>query len=78
MPNSFQNSFIWQYGYTSITFTVIILNGDLFPFKCKREAEFERWTFPEVIVASLKSQGKKERATVDTEYKKKVLAYGQI
>lgn len=76
LSNSFQNvnlSFD-NTGTASMTFAVIIHSWDLFPFKCKREAEFEGQTSPEVIVASLKSQGKKERARVDTEYRKKAIA----
>lgn len=76
ISNSFQNLNLpfGSTGKTGITFAVTIHNWNLFPFKCKREAGFKRQTFPEVIGPSLKSQGKKERATVDTEYKKKAIA----
>lgn len=76
MSNSFQNFNLAfdSTGTASMTFAFVIHNWDLSLFKCKREAGFEGHTFPEVIVASLKSQGKKEGATVDTEYKKKAVA----
>lgn len=44
-----------------LSFTIEIF----FPTKCKREAGVKGQTFLEVIVASLKSQGKKERTTLD-------------
>lgn len=42
-------------GTVSTAIAIIIHNGDLFPFKCKREAEDEGQTFPEVLIAHLKS-----------------------
>lgn len=66
MSNAFQNlsDLIAQVQLVfllQLSFTIEIF----FPTKCKREAEVKGQTFLEVIVASLKSQGKKERTTLD-------------
>lgn len=44
-----------------VAFAITIHHGDVFLFKCKREARDEGQTFPELIVASFKSQGEKEK-----------------
>lgn len=63
MSNSCQNSKLSFNNAcsASVAFAVIIHNGDIFLFKCKREAGDEGQTFPELIVASLKSQDEKEK-----------------
>lgn len=77
MSNSCQNSKL-PFNNTrmaSVAFAVIIHNGDVFLFKYKREAGDEGQTFPELIVASLKSQGEKEKdysGHLSTKKKKKI------
>lgn len=84
MSNSFQNSKLSfnNAGTASIAFAVIIHNGDVFLFKCKREAGDKGQTFPELIVASLKSKGEKERdysrhlSTIKKQLPRVELKYG--